>query len=460
MSYRNPQQVIDTQSGQHIRNMMKTVTDTAVNVIKTNQAALRKREKENVENQQRLLTEQGRYANAVDAADIRNAGTDWQPGLELAKERHAALIKKRNEDPLNFSQMDAKELSFYQTLPTRIKTQSIETEAKMQTYNGAMTKVVGEYGALDKFANPKEYEQMNTEGRVGLTGGKSVGSITFDRELGIGNAKVTSYRLDGTEIGTDANRNFDPPIVPDPTKDFQAISVKLNKTNIKENQYKKNENGTPAIVVRRVKSEGGDDYNQEYEQVDMEGLIKKVRAHTDIYVRSLSVQGAIRLRNNKAADLVDTIPGMGMLGKAGNIVDPDKSTWDRNAQGEIVDPELERTQIAIARLYIKENGLGQERKGRRINDKKRAVIQNKESSFKSAINNFAPEIDAGSRGIWELRGEGDDRYYFLPAPVDKDGMQKAGTTSRKINYYIYPNGVKTVNEINLRAGMLKVKDSN
>ena len=148
------------------------------------------------------------------------------------------------------------------------------------------------------------------------------------------------------------------------------------------------------------------------------------------------------------------------LEKLGNIVDPDKSTWDRNAQGEIVDPELERTQIAIARLYIKENGLGQERKGRRINDKKRAVIQNKESSFKSAIDNFAPEIDAGSRGIWELRGEGDDRYYFLPAPVDKDGMQKAGTTSRKINYYIYPNGVKTVNEINLRAGMLKVKDSN
>ena len=140
MSYRNPQQVIDTQSGQHIRNMMKTVTDTAVNVIKTNQAALRKREKENVENQQRLLVEQGRYANAVDAADIKNAGTDWRPALEEAKRRHAALVKKRNEDPLNFSTMDVKELSFYQTLPARIKTQSIETEAKMQSYNTAYQK--------------------------------------------------------------------------------------------------------------------------------------------------------------------------------------------------------------------------------------------------------------------------------------------------------------------------------
>lgn len=462
MSYRNPQQVIDTQSGQHIRNMMKTVTDTAVNVIKTNQAALKKREKENVEKQQRLLVEQGRYANNVDAADIKNAGTDWQPALEEAKRKHAALIAKRNDDPLNFSTMDAKELSFYQTLPARIKTQSEETEAKMQIYNGAMDKVVGEYGALDKFANPKEYEQINTEGQVGLTGGKSIGGVTFDRELGIGNAKVTSYRLDGKKIGTDANRNFDPPIVPDPTKDFQAINVLLSKSGIEENQYKKNENGTPAIVVKRVKVEGGDDYSIEVQPVDMEGLIRKVRSQTDTYVRSLSVQEAIRLRNNKALDLVPEIPGfvdvIG-LGEVGNIVDPDKSTWIRNAQGEIVDPELERTQIAIAKLYIKENGLGQDKKVKRINDPKRAIIQNKESSFTSAINNFAPEIDAGGKGVWELKGEGDDRYYFLPAPIDSKGMQKAGTKARKINYYIYPNGVKTINEINLRAGMLKVKDS-
>ena len=459
MSYRNPQQVIDTQSGQHIRNMMKTVTDTAVNVIKTNQAELKKREKENVDRQQKINAEQGAYANAVNAADIKNSGTDWSPTLEKALKRHAVLIAKRNDDPLNWSTTDAKELSYWQTLPTTIKTQSVQTEAKMQTYNEAMAKTVGQYGALDKFADPREYEQIDIEGQVGLTGGKSIGNAYFDRELGIGNAKVTSYRLDGKEIGTDANRDFDPPTVPDPTKDFQAISVKLNKTNIKENQYKKNENGTPVIVVKRVKPEGGDAYNQEYEQVDMEGLIKKVRAETDPYVYGLGVQRAIRLRNNKALDLVDAIPGMGMFGEVGNIVDPNKSIWIKNNQGEIVDPELERTQIAIAKLYIKENGLGQERKGRRINDPKRAKIQNKESSFMSAINNFAPEIDAGSKGIWQLKGDGDARYYFLPAPTDGKGFQKAGTKDREIPYYIYPNGVKTVNEINLRAGMLKVKDS-
>ena len=33
MSYRNPQQVVDTQSGQHIRNMMQQITGATVGVL-------------------------------------------------------------------------------------------------------------------------------------------------------------------------------------------------------------------------------------------------------------------------------------------------------------------------------------------------------------------------------------------------------------------------------------------
>lgn len=460
MSYRNPKQVVDTQSGQHIRDMMKSVTGAAVNFIKADQAKLKKRQKENVERQQYLNEANGRYANAVNAADIKNAGTDWQPALAGALKRHSELIAQRRDDPLGFSLMDAKELSYLQTLPTTIKEQSVQTEARMQGYTAAISKPMGTYGALGMFSNPEEYEQTNVEGQVGTTAGKSIGDYGFDRELGIGNAKVTSYRSDGTEIGTDANRNFDLPIVPDPTKDFQAISVILKKSGIKENQYKKNENGTKSTVLKRVKVEGGDDYSVEVQPVNMKSLMEQVRAQTDSYVESLDVQGAIRLVNNKARDLKDKIPGMEFLGDVGNIVDPDKSTWTKNAQGQVIDPELERTKIAVARLYIRENDLGKEREIRRINDKKRTKIKNTESSFLGAIKNFSPEIETGAGKIWELRGEGDDRYYFLPAPTDSDGMQKAGTKDRKINYYIYPKGVKTINEINMRAGMMKVRTNN
>ena len=467
MSYRNPQQVIDTQSGQHIRNMMKTVTDTAVNVIKTNQAALRKREKENVENQQRLLAEQGRYANNVDAADINNTGTDWRPALEEAKRRHAELVAKRNNDPLNFSTMDVKELSFYQTLPARIKTQSIETEAKMQSYNTAISKNVGDRGGLDKFANPEDYEQTNIEGQVGLTGGKSIGSFTFDRELGIGNAKVTSYRLDGKKIGTDANRNFDVQIVPDPTKNLQEVSQILNKSNIKENQYKRNENGTLAKEIKRVPVKDGDDYSVEVQPVDMERLMRDVRAQTDSYIESLSPQEAIRLRNNQMLQYVDEkktkmkvgIFGSGAidLGQVGNIVDPDKSTWIKNAQGQVIDPDLETTKIAYARLYIQEHDLGKDKEVRRINDPSPNDVKEK-TPFQKAIDTLQPNIKVSAKDTWVLKGKGDNRYYELPPPKDSKNMDigKAQT----VNVFLFDESGKKIgkNILGMRSQMVTVTD--
>ena len=456
MSYRNPKQVIDTQSGQHIRDMMKTVTGATINVLKTQQAELKKREKENVERQQKINAEQGAYANAVNAADIKNSGTDWSPTLEKALKIHATLIAKRNDDPLNWSAMDAKELSYWQTLPTTIKTQSVQTEAKMQTYNEAMAKTVGQYGALDKFADPREYEQINIEGQVGLTGGKSIGNAYFDRELGIGNAKVTSYRLDGKEIGTDANRDFDPPIVPDPTKDFEAISAKLNKAGIQENKYKKNANGTRVVEVQRVPVKDGDDFSQETNPVDMEYLMKVVRAETDPYVYSLGAQRAIRLVNNKALDLKDTIPGMGMLGEVGNLVDPNKSIWIKNNQGEIIDPELERTYIAAARLYIKENGLDKPYLGKRIEDKAVPTVQ--KTSYQEAIDKLAPSIKVSAKDTWVLKGEGDNRYYELPAPKDSKRMDIG--KAKTVNVFLFDKDGKKIgkNILEMRSQMVSVKD--
>lgn len=460
MSYRNPKQVIDTQSGQYIRDMMKTVTGATINVLKTQQAELKKREKENVERQQRINAEQGRYANAVNAADIKNSGTDWSPTLEKALKRHAALIAKRNDDPLNWSTMDAKELSYWQTLPTTIKTQSVQTEAKMQTYNDAMVKPVGQYGALDKFADPKEYEQINIEGQVGLTGGKSIGDAYFDRELGIGNAKVTSYRLDGKEIGTDANRDFDPPIVPDPTKEFQAISVKLKKAGIQENKYKKNANGTRVVEIKRGTTEEGKGFSQETNPVDIEYLMKVVRAETDPYVYSLGPQKAIRLVNNKALDLKDAIPGMGMLGKAGNIVDPNKSIWIKNNQGEIIDPELERTYIAIARLYIKEYNLDQPNFGKKTEDKIVPTVE--KTSFQKAIDKLAPKIKVSAKDTWVLKGTGDDRYYELPAPRDSKGMLIPGGKAQQVKVFLFDEDGKKIgkNILGMRSEMVSVKDNN
>ena len=130
----------------------------------------------------------------------------------------------------------------------------------------------------------------------------------------------------------------------------------------------------------------------------MERLMRDVRAQTDSYIESLSPQEAIRLRNNQMLQYVDEkktkmkvgIFGSGAidLGQVGNIVDPDKSTWIKNAQGQVIDPDLETTKIAYARLYIQEHGLGKDKEVRRINDPSPNDVKEK-TPFQKAIDTLA-----------------------------------------------------------------------
>ena len=55
MSYRNPKQVVDIQSGQYVRDMLKSVTSSAVGAIKAQQAKEEKRQKELRENEEQNI---------------------------------------------------------------------------------------------------------------------------------------------------------------------------------------------------------------------------------------------------------------------------------------------------------------------------------------------------------------------------------------------------------------------
>jgi len=450
MSYRNPQQIIDTQSGQHIRNMMKTVTDTAVNVIKTRQKELEETKRKNVAMQTQIIQAQGKLANSANAEDIKNSGTDWATAIRSGVKRYGELYAKSIKDPLNFSSNDSQEMAALANMGTQIKQQAIEDQADMEEWTSMIASGAGNYGGFDKYGNPKIYKRLNIQGRVGATPGRSVGTFNWDSETGGLTTKVASYDAEGKEVGTNANRGAELPIIANPTKNMQEIA---NAITIAKKDYYKGQSSTPEYDPVTKKTEY-------YREANMDQLIADVRSQSDGYIVGLGAQAAIRLSNNTMIDeMDDPAKGQGFIkGDLAKIIDPDKVVWQMNENGKVNDPQLERIQIAYAKKIIKDRGLAPSRKVDSVRDKKRAVIQNKESSFKSAINNFAPEIDAGSKGIWELKGEGDDRYYFLPAPVDKDGIQKAGTKDRTIKYYIYPKGIKTVNEINLRAGMLKVKD--
>ena len=404
MSYRNPQQVVDTQSGQHIQNMLKQITGATTGAIKTIQANYKQREKENVERVQKLNSAQGKFLNAYNAADIKNSATDWQTPLEGALTRHGELVKKQLNDPLNFTTDNAKELSWLQTIPNQILEDAKQTEAKMQSYNDTMEIPPGDFDGIDKFAPPKLYKTLDVEGQVGSTAGRSIGNMRWDSNLSRGYTEVVSYDGEGNEIGTDANRAFDLPVVPNPTKNIKEVGNGIKETKV--NYYKE------GVKTRRVsikdsngKETGG--YNQEYQEVDMDRLIADVRKKSDSYIIGIGAQPASRLSNNKMLEYIDEIKpmfGMPNLGNVAKIINPDKATWDMDATGKVIDPYLERTQIAYAKMLIKEEGLGVEKPLRKVYDKtgdekttKLTAPQQKlkdQSQFTNKILNEVKEIQA------------------------------------------------------------------
>ena len=404
MSYRNPQQVVDTQSGQHIQNMLKQITGATTGAIKTIQANYKQREKENVERVQKLNSAQGKFLNAYNAADIKNSATDWQTGLGKALTRHNELIKLQLDSPLKFTTDNAKELSWLQTIPNQILEDAKQTEAKMQSYNDTMDIPPGDFDGIDKFAPPKLYKTLDVAGQVGDTAGRSIGTMEWDPVLSKGSTLVVSYDGEGNEIGTDANRAFDLPVVPNPTKNIKEVSAGIKETKV--NYYKE------GVKTRRVSikdSEGNvtGGYNQEYQEVDMDRLIADVRKKSDSYIIGIGAQPASRLSNNKMLEYIDeipTMPGMLGVGDLGKIIDPDKATWDMDATGKVIDPYLERTQIAYAKMLIKEEGLGVEKPLRKVYDKtgdekttKLTAPQQKlkdQSQFTNKILNEVKEIQA------------------------------------------------------------------
>lgn len=369
MSYRNPQQVVDTQSGQHVQNMLKQITGATTGAIKTIQAKYKQREKENIERVQKLNSAQGKFLNAYNAADIKNSATDWQTGLGVSLTRHGELIKKQLNDPLKFTTDNAKELSWLQTLPNQILEDAKQTEAKMQSYNDTMEIPPGNFGGIDKFAPPELFKTLDIEGQVGSTAGRSIGIARWDPELSKGSTKVVSYDGQGNEIGTDANRAFDIPVVPNPTTNIKEVGGAFAKANV---NYYKEEVKTKRIPIKDGEGKVTGAYTQEYKEVEMDRLIADVRKKTDSYIIGLGAQPASRLSNNTMLEYIDeipTMPGMLGVGDMGKIIDPDKATWDMDATGKVVDPLLERTQIAYAKMVIKEEGLGVEKYIRRIDDK-------------------------------------------------------------------------------------------
>ena len=465
MSYRNPKQVVDTQSGQHVRDMMKSVTNTAVNLIQTRQKELKETQKRNVEMQTEVIQAQARLANSANAEDIKNTGTDWATAIRKGLDRYGVLYAKSLKAPLKFTTSEAQEMSSLANMGTQIKQQAVEDQADMEEWTSMIESGAGQYGGYDMYGNSKIYGRLNIQGQVGATPGKSIGVFDWNDETGGLTTKVISYDGEGNKVGTNANRGAELPVIANPTKNMQEVAAAISLT--KKDYYKDQPSNPKYDPVTKT--------TKYYRDVNMDQLIADVRAQSDGYIVGLGTQGAIRLSNNTMLDYIDkipTMPGMPDVGDLGKLIDPDKVTWDRNATGKINDPQLERTQIAYAKKIIKERGLAPRKTVDTVRDPKPKVEKERFIQFQDAIEEgvTGSSIRKSATERWTLDGEAKlkdgsynpKRQYVLPAIKDPKSVSR-NRAKKTVNYYkirngkvvLNPNGTPIINypSINAEIGL-------
>lgn len=450
MSYRNPQQVVDTQSGQYIRDAMKSVTGSAVGAIKAQQAKEEKRQKELKENQEKniafqrkTIQAQAKVANSANAADVLNSGTDWASSIRVGLDRYAELYTKSLKDPLNFSSEDALEMSSLANMGTQIKSQAIEDQADIDTFQDAFEAGPGQYGGFGMFVNPAILKRLAIQGKMGATPGSSVGSFFNDPKTGGLMTKVTSYDADGIPIGTNTNGgNMADYVVPNPTKNMQSIRAAILQKNNDYFKDQKTQSNFNKDTKQTIKSQFP----------NREALIKDIRALSDGYVEGLGANSAIRLRNNKMRGYIEDK-------NARDIIDPDKAQWDTNKEGKVIDLQLEQTKQLYAEMLADEMGLGKDEK---IVAKISQTVKDPKAFQEAIKEGFNIKTSKGE--VWEAKGErGTAGYkYVLPQKERTTGQADPNFPERTVNYYLLgtdgellldANGNPIINRVGINSSL-------
>ena len=435
MSYRNPQQVVDTQSGQYVRDMMKSVTGTAVNVIKEQQKRLRENQEENVAFQRKTIQAQARVANSANAADVENSGTNWSSSIREGLNEYGELYTKSLKNPLEFSSEDALRMSSLANMGTQIRTQAVEDQADMDTFQAGFEAGPGQYGGFGMFVDPAILKRLAIQGKKGATPGSSVGSFDTD-SAGNFITKVTSYNENGEVVGTNANRgNMDNFIVPNPTQNMQGIKnaiLQRNDDYFKDQKTQSNFNKDTGVTTKS-------------QFANREALIEDIRALSDGYIEGLGANSSIRLRNNKMRSYIKDE-------NARDIIDPDKAQWDTNKEGKVIDPQLEQTKQLYAEMLADEMGLGKDEKiVAQLSAPKKTIKDPK--AFQEAIKEGF-QIKTSKGEVWTATGKrGTANYQYVLPQKEKgaDGQNDNNFPEQTVNYYLLVDPNSPVKKLLLDA---------
>jgi hypothetical protein len=362
MSYRNPQQVVDTQSGQHIRNMMQQITGATVGVLSEIQ-------KKATANRKAILEQEKKGAEAIEkiSSDVytearKTSGIDFVESIDNILGQVNGVVKTtQNHNRTNAQKQIVRNAD---ATGDAVKAFGVKKSEQAQIWNEVQSMGVGNYGGLSLTGNDEQslLKQRILFGTPGFEGSVR-GEIDINSKTG---PQITAYISDknGVLVGTtDINQTDVGVIIPNAVKTMNSIQKSWNNYSGLKNEKSAIYMDQAAEYDSKVDELG---YKQKYIKTNKEEVLKLIRngidggEGSDAYVYSQSVRGAIALYNDKAIPVMTDDKGKLLTPEeqAKLIIDPTKSTWEKNELGKPVDPDLETVLSGVANLFRVEKGIG------------------------------------------------------------------------------------------------------
>ena len=307
MSYRNPTQAIDTQSGQHIRNLQQSVAGTFANYAKTvGDLAISTREKDAQaikDNVARQNLDSANYNKAIKGA--AKIDSDYSTVDFSSLQDWMEMTSKTNSDP-SASVSDRKTAAHMALAGETLKKTMVGYMADQQSYVDAANLVEGTPGATSKTVSQENGKFYRAYYKIGDQAGSSVVGVFKPSENGIN----TRFRV------SDADGNFlrevnplDPSTFPPDERvvDIRATVADISKTALADIDFN---NPEDPIYTKSVKVKGS--HNSKNNQTewgirpDIETFKGKIYKSVEAYVLGGMTAGeAIGLQNNMFAESDD-----------------------------------------------------------------------------------------------------------------------------------------------------------
>ena len=389
MSYRNPKQVVDTQSGQYVREMQQSLSNTTDRTIQGLNNIYLENQKQIKEIANEAAEATTKIENAVFQTKSKNSTIQFD-SLNGQLNKFSNLKK---QDPTKLTNKQRNFMRSMENIGTTMKNGLANTTASAISFKEQTDKGLGKDGGNDEFRNPKQYKVMSIMN--GSIPGSKEANYEED-ELGNVIYSVVVKDANGVPVGKVINGNIEqtmfvskvPDLIQKKAKAIELVNAKLSLDSKFADAYKRGDTFGP---------------NGEGQKVNADDFEKGVAAQADNIQREMSDNDLASYWNNiirpktrlLTQEDINANPNKYENKKVGDEIKNDK-LWDYDV--ELTTEQRKTFGEAFTKDILGE--LGAVRAANKIMQTKTV----KEGNGKTIVRDFSKSVKEGVKNITPSKG--------------------------------------------------------